>query len=235
MDDLAACTIVVEAIPEVLDLKRSLFEDLERIVSPAAVLATNTSALPVAEIGSRLARPERFLGLHFFNPPTAMKLVEIVRTATTGARAIAAATDFSVALERTPVLVADTAGFIVNRIARPFYLQAMRALDREVADVATLDALARGAGFPMGPFALMDLIGIDVNAAVSRAASGEKPAAAFTLTLTVKFSAIRPQKWCCRNTTRADRSSSSIPMAFSSLWRTPPERAALTFRGDHRR
>jgi 3-hydroxybutyryl-CoA dehydrogenase len=167
--ELAATSIVIEAVPEELDLKRDVFAQLERAVGADTVIATNTSALGVAEIGARLQRPDRFLGLHFFNPPAAMPLVEIVRAPWTGESVLARARAFVATLERTGIVVADTAGFIVNRIARPFYLQALRARELGVADAATLDALARGAGFPMGPFALMDLIGLDVNGAVSRA------------------------------------------------------------------
>lgn len=166
---LAAAAVVIEAVPEERELKRAVFAQLERVVAPGALLATNTSALGVAEIGANLQRPERFLGLHFFNPPAAMKLVEIVRTAHTGEDAVARAQTFVASLDRTGIVVGDTAGFIVNRVARPFYLQALRARERGVADAATIDALARGAGFPMGPFALMDLIGLDVNWAVSSA------------------------------------------------------------------
>jgi 3-hydroxybutyryl-CoA dehydrogenase len=166
---VAATDLAIEAVPEDLALKRRIFAELERVVPGETILATNTSALAVDEIGADLERPERFLGLHFFNPPAAMKLVEIVRASRTDDATMARAAGFVAALDRTGIVVADTAGFIVNRVARPFYLQAMRALERGVADAATIDALVTGAGFPMGPFALMDLIGIDVNAAVSQA------------------------------------------------------------------
>ena len=169
IDALTAASFAIEAVPEDLALKQRIFAALEAHVAPEAILATNTSALPVEAIGAGLAHRERFAGVHFFNPPTAMVLVEIVRAPQTSDATIAAAHALALRLGRTPVDVADTPGFIVNRVARPFYLQALRALERGVASAAALDTLARGAGFAMGPFALMDLIGLDVNYAVSTA------------------------------------------------------------------
>jgi len=166
---LAGAALVIEAVPEDLALKRRVLASLEEEVSAATLLATNTSALSIADIAQVLRTPGRFLGIHFFNPPAAMELVELVRGPQTSPEALASAQAFVAALKRRGIVAADTAGFIVNRVARPFYLQGLRALDAGVADAASLDALARGAGFPMGPFALMDLIGIDVNAAVSQA------------------------------------------------------------------
>ncbi|MDE2482792.1 MAG: 3-hydroxybutyryl-CoA dehydrogenase [bacterium] len=159
--------IAIEAVPERLELKRAVFAQLARALDPQALLATNTSSLAVAEIASGVPAPDRVVGLHFFNPPVAMKLVEIVEIEQTSDDALAAARAFVARLEKTAVVTADTPGFIVNRVARPFYLQAMRALDRGVASVEELDALARGAGFRMGPFELMDMIGLDVNLATS--------------------------------------------------------------------
>jgi 3-hydroxybutyryl-CoA dehydrogenase len=132
-----------------------------------ALLATNTSSLSVGEIADTVAHPERVLGLHFFNPPAAMKLVEVVAADLTSDEAIERAYAFVEAIGKTAVLAADTPGFIVNRVARPYYLQALRALDRDVASAEELDALARAAGFRMGPFELMDLIGLDVNLATT--------------------------------------------------------------------
>ncbi len=160
-------SIAIEAVPERLELKRRVFEALARAVAPRALLATNTSSLAVGEIAAGIAGGDRIVGLHFFNPPVAMKLIEIVETAETSDDALAAAHAFVGRLGKTAVVTADTPGFIVNRVARPFYLQAMRALERGVASVDELDALARGAGFRMGPFELMDLIGLDVNLATS--------------------------------------------------------------------
>jgi 3-hydroxybutyryl-CoA dehydrogenase len=134
---------------------------------PHAVLATNTSSLSVAEIADASGAPERVIGLHFFNPPEKMALVEIVRAPAAGEEALAVARAFVERLGKTGIVTADTPGFVVNRVARPFYLQALRALAAQVAPLEELDALARGAGFRMGPFELMDFIGLDVNLATS--------------------------------------------------------------------
>lgn len=159
--------IAIEAIPERLELKQRLFTQFESVLDPDALIATNTSSLHVGDLLDAVEHTERVLGLHFFNPPAAMKLVEIVATEATSDEAIERARTFVERIGKSAVLTADTPGFIVNRVARPFYLQAMRALEGEVASIEELDALARGAGFRMGPFELMDLIGIDVNLAVS--------------------------------------------------------------------
>jgi 3-hydroxybutyryl-CoA dehydrogenase len=163
----SAAFLAIEAVPERVDLKRAIFEALDRALAPDALIATNTSSLDVGELAQHVSHPERVLGLHFFNPPAAMKLVEIVVAEHTSNEAFERATAFVQRIGKTGVECADTPGFIVNRVARPFYLQAMRALERNVAAVDELDALARSAGFRMGPFELMDLIGIDVNLAVS--------------------------------------------------------------------
>ncbi len=159
--------IAIEAVPERIEIKRQVFEALAASLRPDALLATNTSSLSIEEIAAFVSRPERVLGLHFFNPAAAMKLVEIVHGALTSDEAIARAEAFVAAIEKTAVLAADTPGFIVNRVARPYYLQAMRALALGAAAVEELDALARAAGFKMGPFELMDLIGLDVNLATT--------------------------------------------------------------------
>nr|MDQ6931247.1 3-hydroxyacyl-CoA dehydrogenase NAD-binding domain-containing protein [Candidatus Eremiobacteraeota bacterium] len=163
-----AADLAIEAVPEDMTLKTRIFADLERKLGPAAILATNTSSLSVAEIAQGVGNPERVIGLHFFNPATAMKLVEIVTTRFTGAAVTAAAQAFVQAIGKTAVQAADTPGFIVNRVARPFYLQSLHALENEIAPVEDLDLLARGAGFKMGPFELMDLIGLDVNVATTQ-------------------------------------------------------------------
>jgi 3-hydroxybutyryl-CoA dehydrogenase len=160
--------IVIEAVPERLDLKREIFAQMARTFDAHTLLATNTSSLSVTEIALDVPQPERVLGLHFFNPPAAMKLVEIVRAEDTGDEAIERARAIVDRLGKTPVQTADTPGFIVNRVARPFYLQAMRAYEAGVAPLDDLDRLARGAGFRMGPFELMDLIGMDVNLATTQ-------------------------------------------------------------------
>jgi 3-hydroxybutyryl-CoA dehydrogenase len=160
-------TIAVEAVPERSELKREVFAALADAVSSEALIATNTSSLAVGELADVVPHPERVVGLHFFNPPTRMQLLEIVRAPQTGDGALARAYDVAARIGKTAVLAADTPGFIVNRVARPYYLQALRALERGVASVEELDALARGAGFRMGPFELMDLIGLDVNLATT--------------------------------------------------------------------
>jgi 3-hydroxybutyryl-CoA dehydrogenase len=159
--------LVIEAAPERLDVKRDIFARLASALPDTALLATNTSSLSVDEIAAEVPLPQRVLGLHFFNPPVVMNLVEIVRAASTGDAEIELARAYVERFGKTAVIAADTPGFIVNRIARPFYLQALAALQLDVAPIEDLDALARGAGFRMGPFELMDLIGLDVNLATS--------------------------------------------------------------------
>ena len=158
----------IEAVPERLDLKHDVFAMLAQTLGPDALLATNTSSLSVSEIAEAVDRPERVLGLHFFNPPALMQLIEIVRARRTSDDALQRARVIVERLGKTAVVAADTPGFIVNRVARPFYLQAMRAYDAGVAPIDELDRLARGSGFRMGPFELMDLIGLDVNLATSQ-------------------------------------------------------------------
>ena len=159
----SAAAIAIEAVPERFDLKRDVFAKLAAAIAPDAILATNTSSLCVADLAEAVPDPERVVGLHFFNPPESMKLVEVVHLAQTSDEAVDRAYEFVERIGKTAVMAADTPGFIVNRVARPFYLQSMRALERGVAPIDELDALARGVGFRMGPFELMDLIGLDVN------------------------------------------------------------------------
>jgi 3-hydroxybutyryl-CoA dehydrogenase len=168
LEDLAGADLVIEAAPEDLALKRALFEKLSRIC-PDAVLATNTSSMSVAEIMTLAVAPERTLGIHFFNPPVAMKLVEMVRTARTSPEAFREAFDFVLmGLRRTPVDVKDVPGFIVNRVMRPYYVTGQR-LCGEAAGFAAIDEACRSlGGVPMGPFELMDLIGLDTNLAITK-------------------------------------------------------------------
>jgi len=163
----SAAALAIEAVPERFDLKRDVFIALASAISTQALLATNTSSLSVTDLADAVEHPERVVGLHFFNPPEAMNLVEIVHSERTADDALDRAFNFVQRIGKTPVGAANTPGFIVNRIARPYYLQAMRALERGVAPVSELDALARSAGFKMGPFELMDFIGLDVNLATS--------------------------------------------------------------------
>jgi len=159
--------LAIEAVPERLELKRDVFARLAAVLDPAAILASNTSSLSVGDLAGVVSNPERVVGLHFFNPPAKMRLVEVIERDENTGEVVEAARAFVERIGKTPVFAADTPGFIVNRVARPFYLQAMRALDRGVATVPELDALARAMGFRMGPFELMDLIGLDVNLATS--------------------------------------------------------------------
>jgi 3-hydroxybutyryl-CoA dehydrogenase len=172
-------SLAIEAVPERLDLKREIFAALAKALPSDALLATNTSSLSVAELADVVANPQRVIGLHFFNPPTRMRLVEIVRAGQTGDDAIDRAFEIVERLGKSAVLVADTPGFVVNRVARPYYLQSLRALERGVATVEELDGLARAIGFRMGPFELMDLIGLDVNLATSESVYERTQAARF--------------------------------------------------------
>jgi 3-hydroxybutyryl-CoA dehydrogenase len=175
----ADAAIVIEAVPERFELKRDVFIKLASALAPDALLATNTSSLDVGEIADVVPNPGRVIGLHFFNPPSRMQLVEIVQTPQSDEAALARARLVVERMQKTPVLVADTPGFIVNRVARPYYLQSLHALERGVASAEELDALARAAGFRMGPFELMDLIGLDVNLATSESIYARTEAARF--------------------------------------------------------
>ncbi len=158
---------VIEAAPEDLQLKKELFSQLGELL-PEAVLASNTSSLSITAIAGAVSRPERVVGMHFFNPVHAMALVEVVRGDSSAEPALAQTEALARSLGKTAVRVADTPGFIVNRVNRAFYGEALRLLGERSADVETVDRAVREAGgFRMGPFELMDLIGIDVNYAVS--------------------------------------------------------------------
>ncbi|GLX21928.1 3-hydroxyacyl-CoA dehydrogenase [Streptomyces lavendulae subsp. lavendulae] len=166
---LASAALVIEAIVEDVTVKRKLFAALEGVVSPDALLATNTSSLSVTELAAGLAHPGRFLGLHFFNPAPLLPLVEVVSGHATDPAAAERAYRTVLGWGKTPVRCADTPGFIVNRIARPFYAEAFAVYEEQGADPATIDAVLReSGGFKMGPFQLTDLIGQDVNEAVTR-------------------------------------------------------------------
>lgn len=169
MNDLAGADLVIEAAPEDLALKQDLFKRLSGIC-PDALLATNTSSLSVAAIMAHASSPERTMGVHFFNPPVAMKLVEMIRTEKTAPDAFQAAWEFLLmGLRRTPVDVKDVPGFIVNRVMRPYYVAAQRMVSSRTS-CAAVDEGARGiGGVPMGPFELMDLIGLDTNLAITTA------------------------------------------------------------------
>lgn len=159
--------IVIEAIVEKAAVKTSLFNQLAEINHSEVIFATNTSSLSVTEIARAVVRPERVAGMHFFNPAPIMKLVEVVATPYSNDFTLQSITAFARQLGKTPVLCKDAPGFIVNHVARPYYLEALRLAAAGVADVATIDHLLEATGFKMGPFRLMDLIGNDVNYAVS--------------------------------------------------------------------
>jgi 3-hydroxybutyryl-CoA dehydrogenase len=163
------CALVIEAIVEDLEAKQAAFHGLEGVVGDDALLATNTSSLSITAIAAACRRPERVVGIHFFNPAPVLPLVEIVPGLGTSAEATEQARATVASWRKTVVVAADTPGFIVNRIARPFYGEALRIYEERVADRVTIDwAMKEKGGFRMGPFALMDLIGNDVNYAVTR-------------------------------------------------------------------
>ena len=168
--DLADCDLVIEAIVEELGPKRELFAELDRITAPGAVLATNTSALSVTEIAAATERPERVVGMHFFNPAPLMPLVEIIRAELTGDEAFEAAYAFGERIGKTPIRCYDTPGFVVNRVLIPLLNDCIRVLDEARVTPEDLDTgMRNGAGWPMGPCALVDLVGIDVHVHASEA------------------------------------------------------------------
>jgi 3-hydroxybutyryl-CoA dehydrogenase len=176
--ELAGCDLVIEAAPEQVELKRKLFTAVAEACGPAAVLATNTSSLRVAEIAAGVPNPERVVGMHFFNPPPLMKLVEVVAAERSSEEALAAATEVGERMGRTPIRARDTPGFVANRLARPFALESLRMLGDGLADAPTIDRVVRlGGGFKMGPFELIDLVGLDVNLTIARSffAQGGEP------------------------------------------------------------
>jgi 3-hydroxybutyryl-CoA dehydrogenase len=170
LDDLASCQLVIEAAFEDLAVKRELFEALERIVTPDAILATNTSALSVTEIASATSTPERVVGMHFFNPAPVLPLVEVIRTAHTSDGVFDAAYAFVQRIGKEPVACNDTPGFVVNRILIPLLNDCVRVLDEARVSPDDVDRAMRfGANWPIGPCALIDLIGVDVHVHASEA------------------------------------------------------------------
>jgi len=164
--DLPECELVIEAATEDLEVKRSVFAELSRLQPPTTLLATNTSSLDIDAIAEPVHDPERVIGLHFFNPAPVMRLVEVVHGTASAQTYVDFAADLMASWGKTPVHCASTPGFIVNRVARPFYGEGQRMLEEGLADAATIDACLRSAGFRMGPLELTDLIGQDVNLAV---------------------------------------------------------------------
>ena len=160
--DLASCDLVIEAVLEELDLKRELFAELDRVTRSNAILATNTSALSVSEIAEATERPQRVVGMHFFNPAPAMPLVEVVAGARTSPDVVRSVADLARGMGKTPVLAADMPGFIVNRVARPFYGEAFKILGDGSASVPQIDQAMRAAGFRMGPLIIEVHLGSEV-------------------------------------------------------------------------
>jgi 3-hydroxybutyryl-CoA dehydrogenase len=170
LKDLADCDLVIESIVEDLGTKKALFSELDGIVKSGAIIATNTSTLPVIEMAMQTSRPENVCGVHFFNPATAMSLVEIVAPITASDETLAAVTEFAAACGKDPVRVKDQAGFIVNALLFPYLNNAIKLFESGVASKEGIDiAMKGGCGFPMGPFALLDLVGLDTSLAILEA------------------------------------------------------------------
>ena len=168
LEAAAAADLIIEVAPEKLDLKRDIFAALDGQAPEWTILASNTSSLSINALAGATKRADRVIGLHFFNPAHIMKLVEVVRADFTSEATVQQCLDYVAAVGKTAVLCKDTPAFIVNRVARPFYGEALRLLGEAAADATTIDKLLKSLGFPMGPFELIDLIGCDVNFAVTQ-------------------------------------------------------------------
>ena len=165
--DHLKCDLLIEAAIEDLSIKQKIFTQLEDVVVPEAILTSNTSSIPITQIASALRFPARFAGLHFFNPAPVMKLVEIIKNLHTDEPTVSILQRFCAQIGKQSVLAHDSPGFIVNRVARHFYVESLKVVEENVTTLENVDALMRNAGFRMGPFQLMDLIGVDVNFAVT--------------------------------------------------------------------
>jgi 3-hydroxybutyryl-CoA dehydrogenase len=164
---LADCDLVIESVVEDLAIKRELFAELEQIVKPAGILATNTSTLPVVELAMVTQRPDKVCGIHFFNPAPAMKLVEVIKPLTASKKTTSVAVEFAEACGKDAVLVEDRAGFVVNALLFPYLNNAVRMLEQGTASMDDIDtAMMGGCNFPMGPFALLDLVGLDTSMSI---------------------------------------------------------------------
>lgn len=159
--------LVIEAIVERLDVKQQFFRQVADLNGPETILATNTSSIPVTQIGAGVPNPSRFVGIHFFNPAPVMKLVEIISGMETDPNVAAFCKEVIEKMGKTCVMAADAPGFIVNRVARHYYVEGLKIAEERVADIETIDALMESSGFKMGPFRLMDLIGVDTNFSVT--------------------------------------------------------------------
>jgi 3-hydroxybutyryl-CoA dehydrogenase len=172
--DLAGCDLIIESVVEDLAIKKALFAEVDAVAKPDAIIATNTSTLPVVEMAMATSRPDRVCGIHFFNPAPAMSLVEIVRPVTASDATIAAATAFATGCGKTAVQVKDRAGFIVNALLFPYLNNAIRIWETGTASMEDIDAAMKGGcNFPMGPFALLDLVGLDTSLAILEALHAE--------------------------------------------------------------
>jgi 3-hydroxybutyryl-CoA dehydrogenase len=169
IDSLAdfKCELVIEAAVENLKVKQEIFAALERVLAEEAILTSNTSSIPITQIAAQMKNPGRFAGLHFFNPAPVMKLVEIITGANTTQETIKILHEFCRHIGKQSVLAQDSPGFIVNRVARHYYVESLKLIEEQVSDIHAVDSLLRSTGFKMGPFELMDLIGVDVNFAVT--------------------------------------------------------------------
>lgn len=167
LKELKTCDLVIEAIVEDKAVKHAVFTELEALLRPDAILATNTSSIAITTLAQGLKRPQRFIGMHFFNPAHVMKLVEVIPGMQTAPEVVQAVVEVARKMGKTPVVARDVPGFIVNRVARNFYLEAMRIVMEGGAAFPDVDAIMRSQGFKMGPFELMDVIGLDVNFAVT--------------------------------------------------------------------
>src|SRR5271166_5096525 len=169
LEDFKDCDVIVEAVIEQLPVKRELFAALDGICSKQTIFASNTSSLTITEIAASTKRPERFVGLHFFNPVPVMKLVEVVRTIATDPAVYEEMVAFGAKLGKTPVRASDSGGFIVNRLLVPYLLDAIRALEEGVGSVVDIDnSMKLGCGYPMGPFTLLDFVGLDTTYFISQ-------------------------------------------------------------------
>jgi 3-hydroxybutyryl-CoA dehydrogenase len=168
LEEFGDCDLVIEAIIEDLDAKKDLLAGLDRVARPEAVFASNTSSLSIIELAMATRRPARFIGLHFFNPVPLMKLVEVVKTVLTDPAVVQLGLDFARRLGKTPVLTADRAGFIVNRLLIPYLLDAIRALEEGAGTIEDIDqGMKLGCNYPMGPFTLLDFVGIDTTYSIA--------------------------------------------------------------------
>jgi 3-hydroxybutyryl-CoA dehydrogenase len=169
LDEMKDCDVIVEAIIEQLPVKRELFSALDALCPAHTIFASNTSSLTITEIAAATKRPERFVGLHFFNPVPVMKLVEVVRTIATDPAVYEEMVAFGAKLGKTPVRASDSGGFIVNRLLVPYLLDAIRALEEGVGSVVDIDnSMKLGCGYPMGPFTLLDFVGLDTTYYISQ-------------------------------------------------------------------